>query len=75
VSVQTTWPALCRQRPTTTTAAWRAVGRPEPPGAPGGKVLIRLARKQRDRVPVPPGRSREYVRPADWPAVPADPGA
>ena len=38
------------------------------------KVMIRLARKQRDRVPVPPGRSREYVRPADWPAVPADPG-
>ena len=37
------------------------------------KVMIRLARKQRDRVPVPPGRSREYVRPADWPAVPADP--
>lgn len=29
-------------------------------------VLLRLARKQRDRVPVPPGRSAAYVRPSDW---------
>ena len=37
------------------------------------KVLLRLAQKQRDRVPVPPGRSRDAVRPSDWPSVPADP--
>jgi coenzyme F420 hydrogenase subunit beta len=36
-------------------------------------VLIRLTRKQRDRVPVPPGRTPGYVRPADWARVPADP--
>jgi hypothetical protein len=30
------------------------------------KVMIRLTRKQRDRVPVPPGRSEPYVRPATW---------
>lgn len=36
-------------------------------------VMIRLTRKQRDRVPVPPGRTPSYVRPADWPRVPADP--
>jgi coenzyme F420 hydrogenase subunit beta len=38
------------------------------------KVLVRLTKKQRERVPVPPGRPREAVRPADWPAVPSDPG-
>ncbi|HLK10316.1 MAG TPA: Coenzyme F420 hydrogenase/dehydrogenase, beta subunit C-terminal domain [Candidatus Binatia bacterium] len=39
------------------------------------KVLLRLTRKQRDRVPVPPGRTARYVRPAGYPAVPADPAA
>ncbi|MCW5891621.1 MAG: Coenzyme F420 hydrogenase/dehydrogenase, beta subunit C-terminal domain [bacterium] len=37
------------------------------------EVMIRLTRKQRDRVPVPPGRPVSYVRPADWPRVAADP--
>ena len=27
------------------------------------KVLLRLARKQRERVPVPPGRTPAFVRP------------
>jgi coenzyme F420 hydrogenase subunit beta len=31
------------------------------------KVLLRLARKQRERVPVPPGRTRGFVRPAGYP--------
>jgi coenzyme F420 hydrogenase subunit beta len=39
------------------------------------KVMIRLTKKQRERVPVPPGRSREWVRPGDYPVVPADPEA
>ncbi len=39
------------------------------------KVMLRLTRKQRDRVPVPPGRSPRYVRPEGYPAVPADPRA
>jgi coenzyme F420 hydrogenase subunit beta len=30
------------------------------------RVMLRLTRKQRERVPVPPGRQEEYVRPADW---------
>jgi coenzyme F420 hydrogenase subunit beta len=30
------------------------------------KVLLRLARKQRQRVPVPPGRSETFVRPAGF---------
>jgi coenzyme F420 hydrogenase subunit beta len=37
------------------------------------KVLIRLTKKQRERVPVPPGRTARYVRPADYPRVAADP--
>jgi len=37
------------------------------------KVLIRLTKKQRDRVPVPPGRTSRYVRPEGYPTVPADP--
>lgn len=37
------------------------------------QVMIRLTRKQRDRVPVPPGRRPGYVRPSDWPRVAADP--
>src|SRR5262249_15226796 len=37
------------------------------------KVLVRLTRKQRDRVPVPPGRTARYVRPAGYPRVAADP--
>ena len=37
------------------------------------KVLLRLTKKQRERVPVPPGRPARYVRPASYPAVPADP--
>ena len=36
------------------------------------KVLIRLTRKQRDRVPVPPGRTPRYVRPEGYPRVAAD---
>jgi coenzyme F420-reducing hydrogenase beta subunit len=28
------------------------------------KVLLRLTRKQRERVPVPPGRPESYVRPS-----------
>jgi hypothetical protein len=39
------------------------------------KVMLRLTRKQRDRVPVPPGRAPRYVRPAGYPAVPGDPTA
>src|SRR5262249_31372634 len=39
------------------------------------KVLIRLTKKQRERVPGPPGRPRRYVRPEGYPAVPADPQA
>lgn len=31
------------------------------------KVLLRLARKQRERVPVPPGRTSAFVRPAGYP--------
>jgi coenzyme F420 hydrogenase subunit beta len=30
------------------------------------KVLLRLTRKQRQRVPVPPGRSESFVRPAGF---------
>ncbi len=37
------------------------------------KVMIRLTKKQRDRVPVPPGRSPRYVRPEGYPRVGADP--
>src|SRR5215813_2973164 len=37
------------------------------------KVMVRLTRKQRDRVPVPPGRSPRYVRPDGYPSVPGDP--
>jgi len=37
------------------------------------KVLIRLTKKQRERVPVPPGRDPRYVRPEGYPPVPADP--
>jgi hypothetical protein len=39
------------------------------------KVLIRLTKKQRERVPVPPGRTPRYVRPEGSPPVPADPAA
>ena len=39
------------------------------------KVMLRLTRKQRDRVPVPPGRTPRYVRPQGYPRVPADPPA
>src|SRR5213083_2422785 len=37
------------------------------------KVMLRLTKKQRDRVPVPPGRTPRYVRPEGYPRVPADP--
>jgi coenzyme F420 hydrogenase subunit beta len=37
------------------------------------KVMLRLTHKQRDRVPVPPGRAPRYVRPEGYPAVPGDP--
>ncbi len=30
------------------------------------KVMLRLTRKQRERVPVPPGRVESYVRPPAW---------
>jgi len=30
------------------------------------KVLLRLARKQHQRVPVPPGREESFVRPAEF---------
>jgi coenzyme F420 hydrogenase subunit beta len=30
------------------------------------KVFLRLSRKQRDRVPVPPGRTEAWVRPAGF---------
>ena len=36
------------------------------------KVMLRLTRKQRDRVPVPPGRTPRYVRPEGYPRVAAD---
>jgi coenzyme F420 hydrogenase subunit beta len=39
------------------------------------KVMLRLTKKQRDRVPVPPGRLPRYVRPEGYPPVPADPAA
>jgi coenzyme F420-reducing hydrogenase beta subunit len=39
------------------------------------KVMIRLTKKQRDRVPVPPGRTPQYVRPAGYPRVGGDPDA
>src|SRR5437867_283088 len=39
------------------------------------KVMLRLTKKQRDRVPVPPGRTPRYVRPEGYPRVPADPPA
>jgi coenzyme F420 hydrogenase subunit beta len=39
------------------------------------RVLLRLTRKQRERVPVPPGRTPRYVRPEGYPRVPADPTA
>ena len=32
-----------------------------------------LTKKQRERVPVPPGRPARYVRPAGYPRVGADP--
>jgi coenzyme F420 hydrogenase subunit beta len=38
------------------------------------KVMLRLTRKQRERVPVPPGRTPRYVRPEGYPRVAADPG-
>jgi coenzyme F420 hydrogenase subunit beta len=37
------------------------------------KVMVRLTKKQRERVPVPPGRPASYVRPAGYPRVGADP--
>jgi coenzyme F420 hydrogenase subunit beta len=37
------------------------------------KVMLRLTHKQRDRVPVPPGRPPRYVRPEGYPPVPGDP--
>jgi coenzyme F420 hydrogenase subunit beta len=37
------------------------------------KVMMRLTRKQRERVPVPPGRTPRYVRPEGYPRVSADP--
>jgi coenzyme F420 hydrogenase subunit beta len=37
------------------------------------EVMIRLTKKQRDRVPVPPGRTPRYVRPEGYPTVGADP--
>ncbi|MFN8545615.1 MAG: Coenzyme F420 hydrogenase/dehydrogenase, beta subunit C-terminal domain [Candidatus Binatia bacterium] len=37
------------------------------------KVMLRLTHKQRDRVPVPPGRAARYVRPAGYPPAPGDP--
>jgi coenzyme F420 hydrogenase subunit beta len=37
------------------------------------KVMVRLTKKQRERVPVPPGRPVRYVRPAGYPRVGADP--
>jgi coenzyme F420 hydrogenase subunit beta len=37
------------------------------------KVLVRLTKKQRERVPVPPGRPVRYVRPDGYPGVAADP--
>jgi len=37
------------------------------------KVMLRLTHKQRDRVPVPPGRTPRYVRPEGYPTVPGDP--
>lgn len=49
------------------------VTRPMEEFADSLRVLLRLTRKQRDRVPVPPGRSPEAVRPPGWPPVPADP--
>jgi coenzyme F420 hydrogenase subunit beta len=36
-------------------------------------VMLRLTHKQRDRVPVPPGRTPRYVRPEGYPPVSADP--
>ena len=39
------------------------------------KVMLRLTKKQRDRVPVPPGRTPRYVRPGGYPRVPGDPAA
>jgi coenzyme F420 hydrogenase subunit beta len=39
------------------------------------KVMLRLTHKQRDRVPVPPGRTPRYVRPEGYPSVPGDPTA
>jgi coenzyme F420 hydrogenase subunit beta len=37
------------------------------------KVMLRLTKKQRERVPVPPGRAPRYVRPEGYPPVAADP--
>jgi hypothetical protein len=37
------------------------------------KVMLRLTRKQRERVPVPPGRAPRYVRPEGYPRCAADP--
>jgi len=37
------------------------------------KVMLRLTKKQRERVPVPPGRPVRYVRPEGYPATPGDP--
>ena len=37
------------------------------------KVMLRLTRKQRERVPVPPGRAPRYVRPEGHPRCAADP--
>ena len=39
------------------------------------KVMLRLTHKQRDRVPVPPGRTPRYVRPEGYPRVPGDPSS
>jgi coenzyme F420-reducing hydrogenase beta subunit len=36
-------------------------------------VMLRLTKKQRDRVPVPPGRTARYVRPQGYERVAADP--
>ncbi len=37
------------------------------------KVMLRLTKKQRERVPVPPGRPVRYVRPEGYPPTPGDP--
>ena len=70
-------PSCARRAARRSSTTWSAAGlfetRPMEEFENSMKVMLRLTKKQRDRVPVPPGRTPRYVRPEGYPAVPGDP--